>query len=206
MNADLKPLQKIPPDIQSQSESFHCIETNIFLIAIPWTDGIQFCWTIKFLPRRPNFCQKYKKHKFVTPRGHLYLLIVQGLWQNLKQFQQKIFLPKDSFWQIECKFNNTAKNVSSKFPIVSNHDLDLCFRKSLEKKHALVKPISWTRSMWFRQCCQLFSIDNQNFSPTIRNWWNFVIFSKDKFLSMIPSGHLNCRVDKPAESFPPKKT
>ena len=51
------------------------------------------------------------------------------------QFQQKILFPKNSIGQIECKFNNTDKKVPSKTPIFSNHDLELSFRKSLEKKH-----------------------------------------------------------------------
>ena len=50
------------------------------------------------------------------------------------QFQQKNPFPKNSFGQIEYKFNNTDKKVPSKVPIFWNHDLEISFRKSLGKK------------------------------------------------------------------------
>ena len=82
-----------------------------------------------FFRKTKFFRQKYKKHNFFLPTGHLYLPIVQNLWQNLMQFQQKNPFPKNSFGQIEYKFNNTDKKVPSKVPIFWNHDLEISFRK-----------------------------------------------------------------------------
>ena len=65
----------------------------------------------------------------------MYFLKVQNLWQNLLQLQQKFIFRKASFRQIKCKINKTDKKVSSKVPILSNHDLELSFTKSLETKH-----------------------------------------------------------------------
>ena len=59
------------------------------------------------------FRQKYKKHKIFMPRGYLYLLIVENSW-HLKQFQQKIILPRESFGQIKFKNNNTATKYRQK--------------------------------------------------------------------------------------------
>ena len=48
LNAVTTTLPKIPPDVQSQSKKFHYSETNFLLKAIPLTDGVQFCWAMKF--------------------------------------------------------------------------------------------------------------------------------------------------------------
>ena len=108
-------------------------ETIFFLIAIPWTAGIQFWWTSKFFSRNPgNFCQMYKKN--FTPSDQIVFAHSPKVMTKRYKFFEKVVLHRSPRDKSKASVKTLPKNYIQKSQYIYLMIWDLGLEKDSRKK------------------------------------------------------------------------
>ena len=104
------------------------------------------------------------------------------------------------------QFRQPCCKLVARGPTSFHSQTDICKKKrKTDPNNQIPRNVPCTSSVWFPQRFQIFSIDIQKFFRP-QSEIDKYFFCKDRFSSQISSGELNCRFDKPAETFSPKRT